>query len=271
VSAVLLAVGPVAGCAESPNGRVANPDTSVSRGPATSSPLSPDPSPHPGTAGRGEDTRRPTAVEGGGYAAAVPGTDEPGRKAVVGPQYTVSEDVDIEEIERLVRAVERIARRQAVQEPTPVDGTVAAAVGTFTYRWFADGTVRPEPSWVAANIRTETVPILGSVTCHRVMLPQLRAALREVVARGLAGEVNADEYGGCYVPRFIARDPNQGLSLHTWGIAVDLNVPGNQRGTVGAINRDVVSIFKRWGFAWGGDWNYTDPMHFELARLVSPR
>ena len=26
------------------------------------------------------------------------------------------------------------------------------------------------------------------------------------------------------------------------------------------------SIFKKWGFAWGGDWGYTDPMHFEMNR-----
>ena len=32
------------------------------------------------------------------------------------------------------------------------------------------------------------------------------------------------------------------------------------------MDRDVVAIFKKWGFAWGGDWNYTDPMHFELSR-----
>ena len=31
------------------------------------------------------------------------------------------------------------------------------------------------------------------------------------------------------------------------------------------------TIFKKWGFAWGGDWSYTDPMHFEMARLVEPR
>jgi hypothetical protein len=34
------------------------------------------------------------------------------------------------------------------------------------------------------------------------------------------------------------------------------------------MDRGVVAIFKRWGFAWGGDWNYTDPMHFEMARVV---
>ncbi|MFL6693147.1 MAG: M15 family metallopeptidase, partial [Ramlibacter sp.] len=68
--------------------------------------------------------------------------------------------------------------------------------------------------------------------------------------------------------RYIAYDPAKGLSLHTWGIAIDLNVPENQRGTVGRMNRQVVQIFKRWGFAWGGDWHYTDPMHFELAKVV---
>ena len=45
---------------------------------------------------------------------------------------------------------------------------------------------------------------------------------------------------------------------------------GTVGGTVGEMDRTVVSIFKKWGFAWGGDWSYTDPMHFELARLVRP-
>ena len=114
------------------------------------------------------------------------------------------------------------------------------------------------------------MPILDSVTCHKVMLVQLRAALSEVVSRGLTSEIHPDEYAGCYYPRFIGYDPAKGLSLHSWGIAVDLNVPGNQRGTVGEMNREVVAIFKKWGFAWGGDWNYTDPMHFELASIVRP-
>ena len=39
----------------------------------------------------------------------------------------------------------------------------------------------------------------------------------------------------------------------------------------GEIDATVVSIFKKWGFAWGGDWSWTDPMHFELERLVRAR
>jgi hypothetical protein len=100
------------------------------------------------------------------------------------------------------------------------------------------------------------------------MLPQLRSALAEVQRSGLSGAIHPGEYGGCYVPRFIAHNPANGLSLHTWGMAVDLNVPGNLRGTVGEMDRRVVAIFKKWGFAWGGDWSYTDPMHFEMDRVV---
>lgn len=43
------------------------------------------------------------------------------------------------------------------------------------------------------------------------------------------------------------------------GIAVGLNVVGNQRGTAAEIDPGVVAIFAKWGFAWGGDWQYTDP------------
>ncbi|MCW2868656.1 MAG: D-alanyl-D-alanine carboxypeptidase [Marmoricola sp.] len=158
---------------------------------------------------------------------------------------------------------------KATQTAFLTGGSVARAVGSFSYTANPDGTVRPDPRWVAANIRTETMPIIGSVTGHRVMLPQLRSALGEVVTRGLSSKIY--HFDGCYVPRFIARDPSKGLSFHTYGTAVDLNASDNQRGTVGRMDRAVVAIFEKWGFDWGGTWHYTDPMHFELAKLVSAR
>lgn len=150
-------------------------------------------------------------------------------------------------------------------------GSVAEAVGQFTYRVNRDGTIVPDTSWVSEYIRTEEVPILGGVTCNKAALPQLRAALQELVDRGLRRLIDPTDFGGCYYPRFIARDPAQGLSLHSWGIAVDLNVQGNQRGTRGEIDPQVVQAFEKWGFAWGGYWNYTDPMHFEMNRIVEVR
>ena len=152
----------------------------------------------------------------------------------------------------------------APQTAIPTGGSVASAVGVFSYRLIG-GRVVPSSAWVAANIRTEEVPILGRLTCNKIMFPQLRAALREVQERGLASKVY--QTAGCYNSRFIAGTTS--LSNHAFGIAIDINSVQNQRGTVGQMDRTVVSIFEKWGFGWGGHWRYTDPMHFEMNALVS--
>jgi hypothetical protein len=170
---------------------------------------------------------------------------------------------------QMLDAVARFGLDTSVQQTAFLVGTVADAVGTFNYTVLGGGRIAPDPAWVSEHIATGTVPILGSVTCNRLIFPQLEAALREVEARGLADEIHPDEYAGCYYPRFIAGTTS--LSNHSFGLALDFNVPGNQRGTVGEMDRTVVSIFKKWGFAWGGDWRYTDPMHFEMNAVVVPR
>ncbi len=156
----------------------------------------------------------------------------------------------------------------SVQQTAFLVGSVADTVGTFNYTVLAAGRIAPDPAWVKSHIGTESVPLLGTVTCNTKLFPQLRAALEEVVASGLSSAIHPREYAGCYNPRFIAGTTK--LSNHSFGLALDLNVPGNQRGTVGEMDRTVVAIFKKWGFAWGGDWGYTDPMHFEMNALVAP-
>jgi hypothetical protein len=176
--------------------------------------------------------------------------------------------------------MERIVSKQAsvqilgpdldtsVQQTAYLVGSVASAVGIFNYTVIGGGRIAPEPSWVAEHIVTRNVPILGAVTCNKLIFPQLEAALRDVVERGLADKIHPGEYAGCYYPRFIAGTTQ--LSNHSFGLALDLNVPGNQRGTVGEMDRSVVQIFQAWGFTWGGTWRYTDPMHFEANRIVRP-
>lgn len=156
---------------------------------------------------------------------------------------------------------------KAYQNVIPV-GAFSDAVGVFRYRPIGGGRIAPDPGWVSSHIVSEVVPILGRVSCNKYMIPQLKAALLEIQASKLADKIHPGEYAGCYYPRFIAGSNK--LSNHSFGLALDMNVPGNQRGTVGQMDRGVVAIFKRWGFAWGGDWAFTDPMHFELARIVNP-
>lgn len=145
-------------------------------------------------------------------------------------------------------------------------GTYADAVGVYRYTPIGGGAIRPDPGWVEEYIITDTVPIIGTVTCNKYMMPQLKAALGEIVTMGLGDQLHY--HAGCFVPRFIAGSNT--LSNHSFGLAIDLDSRENGRGTVGTMHPTVVAIFKRWGFDWGGDWKWTDPMHFELREIVSP-
>ncbi|WDZ78522.1 M15 family metallopeptidase [Ensifer adhaerens] len=64
------------------------------------------------------------------------------------------------------------------------------------------------------------------------------------------------------------------LSVHSFGAAIDLNTgfadywrwAGKAKGKLGYRNRyplEIVQIFERHGFIWGGRWYHFDTMHFE--------
>lgn len=121
-----------------------------------------------------------------------------------------------------------------------------------------------DPSWEATHIATERVPLLGRVTCNVALIPQLNGAMRELVARGLGDTIRS--YSGCYARRFANRDPTQAISHHTWGIAIDVNVPENPYGAPPDQDPRLVAVMERWGFIWGGTFVRPDGMHFEYHR-----
>jgi D-alanyl-D-alanine carboxypeptidase len=128
---------------------------------------------------------------------------------------------------------------------------------------YGDDWIRLDPRWVRRNIVTRSVPILGGVTCHREMIPPLRRALGDLRRRGLSRLVNPGDYAGCYAPRRIQARGQ--LSLHAWGVAIDLNASANPFMGRSRQDRRLVRAMERQGFTWGGDWpTRPDPMHFEL-------
>lgn len=139
--------------------------------------------------------------------------------------------------------------------------------GEFAARALPDGRLQIDPRWVKDNIRAARVPILGRVLCHRALIPQLRSALREIRAEGLAHTINRSQYGGCYGPRFIGLEPGGRLSHHAWGIAIDINVAENAFGTRPTQDPRLVEIMEGHGFTWGGRWLVPDGMHFEWVRF----
>jgi hypothetical protein len=109
------------------------------------------------------------------------------------------------------------------------------------------------------------VPIIGAVTCHRAFIPPLRRALGRLERRGLERLVDPSDYAGCYAPRRIPASGS--LSLHAWGLAIDLNASQNPQGDRPRQDPRLVRAFEREGFTWGGRWpTAPDGMHFELHR-----
>jgi D-alanyl-D-alanine carboxypeptidase-like protein len=139
--------------------------------------------------------------------------------------------------------------------------------GEFAGAPRSDGTIRTDPAWVRTNIRRIRLPILGRTSCHRLLIPQLRAALQELARRGLGDLLDPGDFGGCFFPRFANLNTRSGISHHSWGVAVDLNVSQNPLGGEPRLDRRVVDVFERWGFTWGGRWLLPDPMHLEFLRF----
>lgn len=137
-----------------------------------------------------------------------------------------------------------------------------ATFGEFWYRPRSGRAITIEPAWSEQNIVTERVPVLGTVRCHRKIVPLLQGAMLELQAAGLAGLVRSND--GCYNPRMqVAND--EAISRHAYGVAIDINASANPFGAESTQDPRLVSIMQRWGFIWGGTWTVPDAMHFEFG------
>lgn len=146
---------------------------------------------------------------------------------------------------------------------------IKARFGEFSYepprsdRFFDE-----DPVWPADNVVTTDVPILGTIRCHRAIVPALEGALRELQQRNLAFLVDRSGYQGCWVPSVISE--NGSISRHSWGVAIDLNFTKNPTGVASAVDLRVIEVMDRWGFVSGAKWLIPDPGHFEYLRPPRP-
>ncbi len=111
---------------------------------------------------------------------------------------------------------------------------------------------------------------------------KLRLVSQELEALGPSFAKYLVPSGGSYVPRCIAGTTR--LSVHTFGIAVDINPQYGgywQYGLPRAMSEEqvrekkvplvyrnrvpieIVKVFEKHGFIWGGNWYHFDGMHFE--------
>jgi D-alanyl-D-alanine carboxypeptidase len=183
-------------------------------------------------------------------------------------------------LEKALRDVGLIGRKDTKVnrswDPPDPDDTLSTvrtkvALGEPWYGFASNGSVVMHPTWKATNLTSERVLLNNTIRvraqCHVKVVDDLKAALAEVAAAGLGSAIdvgNTNTYGGCYVPRFSVTSGQIGfLSRHTYGMAIDMNTITNCGGCRPPMNCDVVRIFRKHRFAWGGNFRRPDGMHFE--------
>lgn len=108
----------------------------------------------------------------------------------------------------------------------------------------------------------------GRLYMHSLVAGPFRRVLQEADEAGLLLGVRKI---GCYNHRHKQHNPRLGLSYHAWGIAFDIDPSKNRSRRKDipmpfskqwlaaypmGIDRELVMLFKRAGFTWGGDWGW---------------
>jgi hypothetical protein len=168
-------------------------------------------------------------------------------------------------------------------EGTPTPGTPEITVnnpvvGQLRWHSLPDGGVEFLDNWDALNIVTVDIPQLrtvrgannGKVQFNRLAADQLKAAWAEIEAQGLLDRVLV--WNGSFARKSVRGT----LSSHALGLAFDINYDNNRSGfappyqdEAGSV-RDLVPIFQKYGFTWGGSWNIPEGAHFQVVRIVKP-
>lgn len=114
---------------------------------------------------------------------------------------------------------------------------------------------------VPAHLEMGAIP--KKLYCNKRMVGPLTTAFTNIIARGLV--VQLKTWDGC----FNIRKKRGGAtpSLHSWGLAIDINAAWNGFGKVPTMSKELVACFTDAGFDWGGTWSKPDGMHFQLSKL----
>lgn len=129
--------------------------------------------------------------------------------------------------------------------------------------------------WELAHLTEIVIPQLakvkdgpksGKIRFNILAADALRDAWAEVEQKGLLDRVTI--WGGAYVPKAIRGSTR--LSVHACGLAFDINYNENPFGRIAPAGSagsvyELVPIFEKHGFKWGGNFNRPDAAHFEYV------
>ena len=114
---------------------------------------------------------------------------------------------------------------------------------------------------VPAELEIGLIP--KKIYCNKDLVAPLTKAFKNLIATGYVKELKT--WDGCFNIRKMRGLSN--MSLHSWGIAIDVNAAWNGLNKTPVLSAGFVNCFTDAGFDWGGTWTRRDGMHFQLSKI----
>jgi hypothetical protein len=114
---------------------------------------------------------------------------------------------------------------------------------------------------VPTNLEIGFIP--KKIYCNRDMVAPLGKAFENLITRGFVSELKT--WDGCFNIR--KKRGLASMSLHSWGIAIDVNAFENGLNQTPKLSAGFVKCFTDAGFEWGGTLQRKDGMHFQLSKI----
>jgi hypothetical protein len=114
---------------------------------------------------------------------------------------------------------------------------------------------------VPAELEIGVIP--KKIYCNKDMVGPLTKAFKSLISTGRVKELKT--WDGCFNIR--KKRGLSSMSLHSWGIAIDVNAFENGLNQIPKLSSGFVKCFTDAGFDWGGEWQRLDGMHFQLKNI----
>lgn len=115
---------------------------------------------------------------------------------------------------------------------------------------------------IPAELEVGVIP--KRLYCNKALIGPLTQAIKNLITTGCIKELKT--WDGCFNIR--KKRALSSMSLHSWGIAIDVNAAWNQLNQTPTLSAKFVKCFTDAGFNWGGNFKgRVDGMHFQLSKI----
>lgn len=131
-------------------------------------------------------------------------------------------------------------------------------------KWLLEGkymVIAVVPPGLENWINSATGKPTRHIYCNSFMRESLIAALKEIVECGLAHELKT--FDGCFCIRKVRGGTE--WSMHSFGLAIDINAAENPLGQRGKMHPGIIAIFRKHKFISGAFFKRPDFMHFQFV------